>query len=132
LIVGNLIGSHQCYLYSTHLRILTCSHTSVGDGDETTTLISTTRNGENKKIDDRKKRLEKKYQLRALCSEGQYEDEAYTADEGMFQEPILQLDYYLVIILMYDISTIQMCLCLCVCFLIVTLNRVHNVLGQSM
>jgi hypothetical protein len=85
--------------------------------DETTTLISTTQNGENKKIDG-KISLEKKYQLRALRSEGQYENEVYTADEGMFQGPIP-----------------VMCLCfllivtMCLCFLLIVTLRL---LGQSM
>jgi hypothetical protein len=47
------------------------------------------------------------YLLRALRSEGQYKDEVYNAEEGMFQEPIpiKGLDYYLVIILMYGETT---------------------------
>jgi hypothetical protein len=78
LLSGNLIGSHRCYLYGTRLSILT-----IGDGDETTTLISTAQNGENKKVDDKK---------RALRSEGQYKDEVYNAEEGMFQEPIPSIE----------------------------------------
>ena len=60
------------------IRILniTCLHT----------LISTTQIGENKDIDGMEKIGE--YQSRALRSEGQYKDEVYNAEEGMFQEPI--------------------------------------------
>jgi hypothetical protein len=58
------------------IRILTCLHT----------LISTTQIGENKNIDGMEKIGE--YQSRALRSEGQYKDEVYNAEEGMFQEPI--------------------------------------------
>jgi hypothetical protein len=68
-----------------------------------------TQNKENKKIDG-KISLEKKYQLRALRSEGQYENEVYTANEGMFQEPIPVM-------------------CLCLCFLLIVTLRL---LGQSM
>jgi hypothetical protein len=85
-------------------------------------------------------------------------DEVYNAEEGMFQEPILSLDYILIIILIYGhvILMKRLCfcaclclclyliiliyghvipmirLCLCLCFSIVTLNRVRNVLGQLM
>jgi hypothetical protein len=54
--------------------------------------------------------LEKKYQLRAIGSEGQYEDKVYTTNEGMFQAPIPVM-------------------CLCLCFLLIVTLRL---LGQSM
>ncbi|OEU07720.1 hypothetical protein FRACYDRAFT_250743 [Fragilariopsis cylindrus CCMP1102] len=40
------------------------------------------------------KRLEEKYQSRALRSEGQYKDEVYNAEEGMFQEPWIKNNDY--------------------------------------
>jgi hypothetical protein len=98
--------------------------------------------------------LKERNYLRALHSEGQYKDEVYNAEEGMFQEPIPSFDKSLVIILLYGhvIPMKRLCLCLCLrliiliyghvitmirlclClgFLIVTLNRVHDVFGQSM
>jgi hypothetical protein len=70
--------------------------------NELTILITTSPNGEY--VIKKEERPKEKYQLRALRSEGQYKDEVYNAEEGMFQEPILRLDYYLVIIFMYSFS----------------------------
>jgi hypothetical protein len=137
---------------SLHLNNIIWSRTCIGD--KATTLNGTIQNGECKKIDGKEKRLKEKNHLRALRSEGQYTDEVYNAEEGMFQEPIPSLDYNLEKILIYGhvIPMKQLCLCLCLCliiliyghvipmirlclclcFSIVTLNRVRNVLGQSM
>jgi hypothetical protein len=109
---------------SLHLNNLNWSRTCIGD--KATTLNGTIQNGECKKIDGKEKRLKERNHLRALRSEGQYKDEVYNAEEGMFQEPIPSLDYNLVIILIYGhvIPMKRLCLCLCLCLIILIYGHV--------
>jgi hypothetical protein len=110
--------SSQDHFIDDKVRInVNTSFNNNNDGDETTTLISLTQNGENKNI-------EGKYQLRALRSEGQYKDEVCNAEEGMFQEPIPSkwLNYNLVIISIYRLY---------LCFLlIVTMGLLVQSMGS--